>query len=125
MAIGPTSGGWNGLTASHLRACHAEENPHPLHRWTLFRCLTADLDLDAERYLLNAGKWYRVNQEFVAEADQELASLLDPTFTSTMPDWGFETALCSEAGIAFGIRSRDSWAIPPSNRRKIAIAVQQ
>ena len=55
--------------------CYAEENPHPLHRWTFFRCLTADLDLDGEKYLLNAGKWYRVSREFVAEVDEECIAL--------------------------------------------------
>ena len=35
--------------------CYAEDNPHPLYRWSFFKCLTADLDLEGEKYLLNAG----------------------------------------------------------------------
>jgi uncharacterized protein (TIGR04141 family) len=70
--------------------CYAEDNPHPLHRWSFFNCLTADLDFEGEKYLLNAGKWYRVSREFVQEIDEELASLLAPTSTSTMPIWGDE-----------------------------------
>jgi uncharacterized protein (TIGR04141 family) len=80
--------------------CYAEENPHPLHRWSFFRCLTADLDLVGEKYLLNAGKWYRVSREFVAEVDQELASLLDATSASTMPDWGDEYEDAYNARVA-------------------------
>jgi uncharacterized protein (TIGR04141 family) len=86
--------------------CYAEENPHPLHRWSFFRCLTADLDLEGEKYLLNAGKWYRVSREFVAEVDQELASLLDGTSTSTMPDWGDEYEDAYNARIASGSGGR-------------------
>ena len=70
--------------------CYAEDNPHPLHRWSFFKCLTADLDFEGEKYLLNAGKWYRVSREFVHEVDEELATLLEVTSTSTMPIWGDE-----------------------------------
>jgi uncharacterized protein (TIGR04141 family) len=70
--------------------CYAEDNPQPLHHWSFFKCLTADLDFEGEKYLLNAGKWYRVSREFVQEVDEELASLLEVTSTSTMPIWGDE-----------------------------------
>jgi uncharacterized protein (TIGR04141 family) len=86
--------------------CYAEENPHPLHRWSFFRCLTADLDLNGEKYLLNAGKWYRVSREFVAEVDQELASLLDATSNSTMPHWGDEYEDAYNARVASGSSGR-------------------
>jgi uncharacterized protein (TIGR04141 family) len=86
--------------------CCAEENPHPLHRWSFFRCLTADLDQDGEKYLLNAGKWYRMSREFVAEVDQELASLLDATSASTMPDWGDEYEDAYNARVACGSAGR-------------------
>jgi uncharacterized protein (TIGR04141 family) len=70
--------------------CYADENPHPLHRWSFYKCLTADLDLDGEKYLLNAGRWYRVSREFVQEVDQDIASLLQATSGSSMPEWGDE-----------------------------------
>lgn len=83
--------------------CYAEDNPHPLHRWSFFKCLTADLDFEGEKYLLNAGKWYRVSREFVQEVDEELASLLEVTSTSAMPIWG------DEHEAAYNVRvSRDS-----------------
>jgi uncharacterized protein (TIGR04141 family) len=80
--------------------CFADANPHPLYRWSFFKCLTAELALNGEKYLLNAGRWYRVSREFVEEVDQELASLLEGTSTSTMPIWGDEHEDAYSARVA-------------------------
>lgn len=70
--------------------CFAEGNPLPIYRWPFFKCLTADIDLNGDKYLLNAGRWYRVSREFVDEVDREIKPLLEVTSSSSLPTWGDE-----------------------------------
>lgn len=86
--------------------CYAEDNPHPLYRWTFLKCLTADLDFEGGKFLLNAGRWYRVSKEFVEEIDQEIASLLEASSISTMPIWGDEHEDAYNVRVASGSDGR-------------------
>lgn len=42
----------------------------PLRFWSVYRCLYADLNLDRHQYLLNDGKWYEVEQDYVRKVQQ-------------------------------------------------------
>ena len=37
-----------------------------LPKWRVYRCICAELDYDGATYILNEGKWYRVDTEFAA-----------------------------------------------------------
>jgi uncharacterized protein (TIGR04141 family) len=42
-----------------------------MERWPAFRCLYAEIERDGVVYLLNNGKWYRVNRDFTALVNQD------------------------------------------------------
>ena len=44
------------------------------HSWNARRCLYGELLLDGEAYCINSGKWYRVNNEFVNQVNQDYNS---------------------------------------------------
>lgn len=51
----------------------------PVKSWSVYRCLYADLNLEGHQYLLNDGKWYEVDQDYVHKVQQyyENATLSD------------------------------------------------
>jgi len=81
--------------------CMAEDNPHPVHKWTFLKCLTAELNQDGSMYLLNAGKWYRVSADFVDEIERDLTALL-PESPPSLPVWGDENEGEYNARVAGG-----------------------
>lgn len=42
----------------------------PMRSWSVYRCLYADLNLNKHQYLLNDGKWYEVEQDYVRKVQQ-------------------------------------------------------
>lgn len=79
--------------------CLAEDNPHPIHKWSFLKCLTAELNHDGSMYLLNAGKWYRVSTDFVDEIKRDLETLL-PASAPALPVWGDEHEDAYNARVA-------------------------
>lgn len=77
----------------------AEDNPHPKHKWSFLKCLTAELNQNGSMYLLNAGKWYHVSTDFVEEVNRDLASLL-PDSPDSLPVWGDEHEDAYNARVA-------------------------
>jgi uncharacterized protein (TIGR04141 family) len=79
--------------------CMADDNPHPVQKWTFLKCLTAELDQEGSMYLLNAGKWYRVSTNFVEEIERDLTALL-PDSPPSLPVWGDENEGAYNARVA-------------------------
>jgi len=44
-------------------------------RWSVFRCLSGQIELDGETYLLDAGQYYRVDTSYLGELDAFVRSL--------------------------------------------------
>lgn len=44
------------------------------HSWNARRCLYGELSLNGDAYCINSGKWYRVNNEFVNQVNQDYSS---------------------------------------------------
>lgn len=36
-----------------------------IHKWAYYKCLYAEIELSNEQYIINNGKWYRINTDFV------------------------------------------------------------
>ncbi|MBT3029507.1 MAG: TIGR04141 family sporadically distributed protein [Candidatus Thiodiazotropha sp. (ex Lucina pensylvanica)] len=43
--------------------------------WSVFKCLYAEIDLDEDKYILNDGKWFRVNVNFVEKTNTDFSQI--------------------------------------------------
>lgn len=43
--------------------------------WAVFKCLYAEVDLDGSKYILNDGKWFQVNKDFVQKTNEDYAKI--------------------------------------------------
>jgi uncharacterized protein (TIGR04141 family) len=65
----------------HTVAAYAEHEDTSVQNWSIHRSLVGSLVLDAERYALNEGHWYRISQSLKDAADntfRELCGKPDP-----------------------------------------------
>jgi uncharacterized protein (TIGR04141 family) len=53
--------------------------------WPVYRCIQAEISIDAETYLLTAGEWYRIDKDFVAVVDDSIKDI--PSTTLTLPEY--------------------------------------
>ena len=56
------------LANARVRAIRADDSI--AHEWPSERCLQAELQFSQRSYLLSSGKWYQVDEEFVASIDK-------------------------------------------------------
>lgn len=68
--------------------CMAQGSAHPINDWTFLRCLTAEITLDGQMYLLNSGTWYRVDSEYAKQVDADLEGIQSAALP--ISDWGDE-----------------------------------
>jgi len=62
----------------HTVAAYGENENKPSQHWSVHRALVGSLVLDGERYALNEGYWYRVDERFKAGADANFTRLCGP-----------------------------------------------
>ena len=62
----------------HTVAAYGENEDKPSQHWSVHRALVGSLVLDGERYALNEGYWYRVDERFKAAADANFTRLCGP-----------------------------------------------
>ena len=60
-----------------------DTNDNTLDEWPVYKCLYAEIDLNAEKYLLVAGKYYKVNKDYKKKIEDEFS--VDTNFN--LPDW--------------------------------------
>lgn len=67
----------NDIKKKKVTCLNAEETP--VRNWSVYRCLYADINYEGHQYLLNDGKWYEVDQDYVHKVQQyyEDATLSD------------------------------------------------
>jgi uncharacterized protein (TIGR04141 family) len=66
-------------------------------RWTLFRCLYAEISLDEEIYILNNGKWYRIATDFAEQVQADFNSIREssielPECTEMEPNYNISAS---------------------------------
>jgi uncharacterized protein (TIGR04141 family) len=70
----------NDLTLAHLRGwkveCIDAASGQPTEHWSVYQCLYAEVESGSEIFLLNAGKWYRVDRNFVRSVDADIQTLI-------------------------------------------------
>lgn len=78
--------------------CIAQGQTHPIRDWTFLHCLTADIRMDNEFYLLNAGTWYRINSDYAKQVDADLESIQSATLP--VSEWGDENEAAYNSRMA-------------------------
>jgi len=61
------------LERGHVRALRADD--FVAHDWPAQRCLQAELQFGTKSYLLSSGKWYQIDDDFVASIDRIVGSI--------------------------------------------------
>jgi uncharacterized protein (TIGR04141 family) len=64
------------LKDDHIFAISAE-NDKQLFRWSAFRCMYAEIDLNDKVYILNNGKWYEIARDFSIEVQSYFHNIPD------------------------------------------------
>jgi uncharacterized protein (TIGR04141 family) len=48
-----------------------DNNNESLNKWSAYKCLSCELELDGSVYLLNNGKWYEIEKDFVKDVNDK------------------------------------------------------
>ncbi len=78
--------------------CISKGSAQPVMEWTFLDCLTADISLDGESYLLNSRVWYKVDADFAAKVRADIDEI--PQASLKLGDWGDETEAAYNIRIA-------------------------
>ncbi len=71
-----------------------DNNDYDKERWSIFRCLYAEIEEADSRFILSDGKWFQVNKDYVRSIESYLQSNLDDWTGTDFPE--YETALMAE-----------------------------
>jgi uncharacterized protein (TIGR04141 family) len=82
-------------TLKRRRAHRVNNEGQSLQDWAIYRCIYCEIDLAGQPYILSTGKWYRVDQDFVASVNHFFAGL--PVFAPPLPEFNdaSEGAYCT------------------------------
>jgi uncharacterized protein (TIGR04141 family) len=64
---------FSALRRRHVRAFDA--TGEPLHAWSVYRCMYTEIEEIDALYVLNHGKWWRVDKEFVDTVNREVDAI--------------------------------------------------
>jgi len=75
------------LDLLRLRDVHCADEDHKktFKSWKVFRCLYAESDVSGEKFILNDGKWFRVEKDFVTRTDEDFAAI--PRSALRLPEY--------------------------------------
>ena len=63
------------LQGKKIYARYTSDDTKNAYEWTAYRCIIAEITLDEKQYCLNNGKWYRIDNAFVASINRQYASI--------------------------------------------------
>lgn len=63
------------LKSKKISAISAEDENKIQIRWSVYRCIIAELDINKKSYCLNNGKWYKIENDFVKRINYEYKSM--------------------------------------------------
>jgi uncharacterized protein (TIGR04141 family) len=76
-----------------------DENDQLIRKWSVWSCLYCELDHKGDSYVLNAGKWYKLQNDFVKQVDDAFKKVL--MYTGTLLDYDHDNeAKYNEALVA-------------------------
>ena len=68
-------------TLKRHRVFSINPNGDALQEWPLYRCIYGEIDTKRGTFLLDNGKWYRVDKDLVSRVDQEVKQIRATTIT--------------------------------------------
>ena len=68
------------LKSRKIQVISAENDQVVLHKWSAYKCIYCELERDNKLFLLNDGKWYEVQQDFVKRVDEDFKNLRNKNF---------------------------------------------
>jgi uncharacterized protein (TIGR04141 family) len=99
-----------GLQQKRVVALRADDTV--AHEWPLYRCLYAELQHSGKSYLLNAGKWYQLDEEFVDSVTSAISKIAIcdlglPEFDDEDGERGYNERVVSNSRGRFILADRD------------------
>lgn len=64
-------------------SCADADHQKVFKHWPIYKCVYAEIDLGANKYILNDGKWFHVNEDFVARTNVDYQEI--PYSNLTLP----------------------------------------
>ena len=97
-------GGIATITLDQLKKWHVEQmdaEGHVQRDWSLYRCFYAEASADGNTYVLNSGRWFRVDTDFVRIVNDEVDPYLRGDFALiSLPDYNHATEGDYNAAVA-------------------------
>lgn len=63
------------LQSKKVYARSNSDDRKSVYEWSTYKCIIAEIALDGQQYCLNNGKWYRINNTFVATINAQYAAI--------------------------------------------------
>lgn len=63
------------VSSRRLKIGALDADTHLVRQWSLWRCLTVELTLASETYVLDEGEFFRVSDNYIRDLDEDLGSL--------------------------------------------------
>lgn len=76
------------LKASQIILISAKSDDE-VDRWSVYKCIYAEIEANGAMHILNAGKWYQVAQDFTAIVNEDFVSIPDSAIE--LPDYVHES----------------------------------
>lgn len=70
------------------------------NKWSVYKCIYAELSVEDTSYLLNNGRWYKIDADFVAEVDNACANI--PRWDAPLPDYKTKGEFAYNSSVAEG-----------------------
>lgn len=65
--------------------CINAANEQPAYTWKVYQCIYCELELNGEFYSLTNGKWYKIDNDFLANLNKNIQDI--PISTISLPDY--------------------------------------
>lgn len=81
------------LQSKRIYARASRDGTENAYEWSAYKCIIAEINLDGQEYNLNNGKWYKINNDFVANINERYLSI----------------ELCQDVFIDYGHNNEDRY----------------
>lgn len=86
------------------------DDDHPVHKWSVYKCIYCELDYNEDSYVLSGGKWYLVSQDFVQEVNGYFNKIR--RYSSELPEYNdssegkYNERIANEAPDVYALMDR-------------------